>query len=104
MSAADGYPGGEPEHRIGQAAVSRASSLDLSSLELTEASASIGQLTSLTHLDLSYNRLMALPDSIGQLTNLTHLDLFFNDMAALPDSIEQLTSLTELRLPGVHRT
>lgn len=47
----------DAERRIAEAAKTRATSLDLYDMQLTELPASAGNLTSLTTLDLEHNRL-----------------------------------------------
>lgn len=111
----------EAEHRIQEAAASKATSvnlarlgltslpeclgqltqiqlLDLSCNLLTEIPEWLGQLTRIQVLDISYNRLEMLPESIGYLTQIWRLDLSNNKLKALPDSINQLTQLWRLDL------
>ncbi len=64
MSAVEGCPAGEAEHRISQAAGNKTRVLDLSGLELTAVPDSIGQLTSLTILDLGDNPLSSPPPEV----------------------------------------
>ena len=72
--------------------------LDVNRNRLTTLPESIGQLTQLQELHLAYNLLTELPESIGQLTQLRHLDLSGNELTTLPESIGQLTQLQELGL------
>ena len=71
------------EKRIEDARKSKAHSLDLSGLVLTELPASIGQLTQLQRLNVSQNRLTSLPEAIGQLVQLQMLDVSKNELIAL---------------------
>jgi internalin A len=84
------------EERIEAARKSKASSLDLDGLGLTELPESLGQLTQLHYLFVSHNQLTALPESLGQLTLLQHLFAWGNRLTALPESLGQLTQLQQL--------
>ncbi len=101
--------------------ISTITRLDLSSRDLTELPAEIGQLTQLRILNLHNNLLKSLPPEIIQLEqlrglglrnnrfatltpeiarsqNLTSLDLSFNRLASLPPAVGDLTHLLELFL------
>jgi internalin A len=88
------------ETRIRMAAESEALELDLSNLQLSYLTDSIGQLSRLRMLDLSGNQLRVLPDFIGQLSQLHRLYLSGNQLSALPDFIGQLSQLETLVLNG----
>ncbi|NEQ51880.1 MAG: GTP-binding protein [Leptolyngbya sp. SIO3F4] len=83
---------------IEKAVEGKATKLDLSSSDLTELPAEIGQLTNLLELDLRDNQLSSLPIEIGQLTNLSVLNLSANQLSNLLAEIAQLTNLLELDL------
>lgn len=76
----------------------RATTLDLSSNNLTSLGDSFCQLTHLTKLDLSKNQIEALPEEFGKLKNLRHLDLYNNKIENLPLSFGNLTNLKYLDL------
>ena len=84
--------------RIEEARKSKATSLDVHGLGLTELPASIGQLPQLLRLHISDNQLEALPETISELTQLQILDASRNRLEALPDSIGELTQLNRLDL------
>ena len=88
------------EQKIAEALQSRATSLSLSTMQLTELPESIGQLTQLTELNLSGNQLTTLPDSLGQLTGLVELNLSDNQISDLPSSFKNLIFLKTLRFSG----
>ncbi len=88
----------EAEKKIEDARRSRAITLNLSSMKLTELPESLRQLMQLQWLDLSNNQLTALPESLGQLTQLQSLNLSDNRLTALPESLGQLTQLQSLGL------
>ncbi|MGX9728387.1 MAG: COR domain-containing protein [Candidatus Electronema sp. VV] len=83
---------------IRKAKAEGATSLDLSSNNLTALPSEICQLTSLTELDLSRNNLTSLPLKICQLTNLIEISLSYNQLTVLPSEICQLKNLTYLDL------
>jgi internalin A len=84
--------------RIGKARETRATSIDLSGLNLAAVPDSLARLAKLQALYLSNNRLTAIPDSLARLTNLRFLHLSNNQLTALPDSLQGLTKLTHLFL------
>ena len=83
---------------IEKAAKLKATSLNLSSYQLTTLPAEIGELTNLTKLELAGNELSSLPAEIGKLTKLTSLNLNATKLSSLPAEIGKLTNLTEINL------
>jgi len=75
-----------------------ATTLDLSSMKLTQLPESIVSLTHLERLYLYNNQLTALPESIISLTHLERLYLYNNQLTILPESIASLTQLQRLDL------
>ena len=73
-------------------------SLDLSSLGLTEVPPEIWQFAVLQRLYLSQNQLTTLPPEIGRLANLQVLNLYSNQLTSVPPEIGQLTNLQVLDL------
>jgi internalin A len=84
--------------RIEEAEADGATSLDLSSLGLTELPPEIGNLTNLQHLFLNFNQLMSLPSEIGNLSNLQSLNLENNKLTSLSPEIGNLSNLYALFL------
>ncbi|XP_043940928.1 leucine-rich repeat-containing protein 59 [Protopterus annectens] len=80
------------------AALSKATSLDLSCNSLTSLSPDFCTLTHLVKLDLSKNQLQQLPQDFGHLVNLQHLDLLSNKLVMLPVSFADLKNLKWLDL------
>jgi internalin A len=87
----------EAEHRILAAKYSNASSLDLSSLNLTAIPETVCQLVNLKELSLINNSIVAIPEALGQLANLQHLLLFHNEIKAM-QTVCQLSNLRTLDL------
>lgn len=83
---------------IEEALRSEATSLDLSSMGLTEVPGRLLELGSLRDLNLSRNKLTELPASIGRLSELRVLDLSHNQITATPWSLVDLLQLEELHL------
>ncbi|MBA3805221.1 MAG: TIR domain-containing protein [Acidobacteria bacterium] len=88
------------EARIQEARKNRATSLDLSNLDLTELPKSVTQLSQLGMLYLDRNQLTMLPESVLQLSKLWELSLSNNQLKMLPESVAQLSQLTTLYLDG----
>ncbi len=72
--------------------------LNLYNNQLISLSAEIGQLINLKSLDLNNNQLISLSAEIGQLINLKSLDLNNNQLISLSTEIGQLINLTWLNL------
>ncbi|HZM80337.1 MAG TPA: leucine-rich repeat domain-containing protein [Candidatus Limnocylindrales bacterium] len=84
--------------RITEARRTRAKTLDLSGLGLTEVPSELSSLTQLARLNLGHNQLTAFPAELSSLTQLTELNLGHNQLTALPAELSSLTQLTELNL------
>lgn len=80
------------------AALTKATTLDLSCNKLTVLPDNFCTLTRFVKLDLSKNALSSLPENFGELTNLRHLDLLGNKLQKLPISFANLESLKWLDL------
>lgn len=76
--------------------VTNGTSLDLSSLSLSELPENISSLIDLEELNCSNNKLLNLPESIGELINLKVLNISNNMISVLPQSMRKLKSLTDL--------
>ena len=79
---------------------SNATTLDLSSKELTSLPPEIFELKNLTKLYLSSNQLTSLPPEISELKNLTTLYIPRNKLKNLPPEIFELKNLTTLSVSG----
>lgn len=67
-----------------QAALPRATKIDLSSNQLTSLPPNFAQnLSSITHLELGSNKIKELPQNFFKLRNLKHLDLYNNQVRML---------------------
>jgi internalin A len=86
------------EARIQKALKNRETSLDLSSLGLTELPESLAQLSQLKKLYLYNNQFTSLPESLARLSQLQALNLDDNKLTALPESVAQLSQLQALSL------
>ena len=86
------------EERIENALVIGATTLDLSSLNLTSLPPELGDLSNIVGLYLSKNQLKSLPPELGQLSNLTRLYLDQNQLTSLPPELGQLSKLSRLYL------
>ena len=84
------------EERIEAARESKATSLNLFGLGLTELPPSLWQLTGLKTLRVDCNQLTELPDALGSLTQLERLEADDNQLAVLPEALGSLTQLREL--------
>lgn len=82
--------------RLGRLSALR--SLNVSHAGLTDLSAELFTLTSLTSLTMRANKLTSLPAGLGNLTALTDLDLSCNNVSVLPDAMWKLTGLTRLHI------
>ena len=88
----------EAQGRIQLCMESRAKTLDLSDIGLTEIPDEIKNLTHLRSINLSENRLTELPDFIGSCTSLKNLDVSYNRLSSLPESIGKLCYLENLNV------
>uniref|UniRef100_A0A914UND1 B3/B4 tRNA-binding domain-containing protein n=1 Tax=Plectus sambesii TaxID=2011161 RepID=A0A914UND1_9BILA len=70
--------------------------LEITHLQLTSLTDSVGRLTNLARLVLHSNKLQSLPAEIGQLTNLKFFDVSHNQLSALPAEMARLEALTSL--------
>ncbi|XP_075025780.1 leucine-rich repeat-containing protein 59 isoform X2 [Calonectris borealis] len=83
---------------LNEAALPKATILDLSCNNLISLPSDFCSLMHLVKLDLSKNRLQQLPLDFGRLVNLQHLDLLNNRLVTLPVSFAQLKNLKWLDL------
>ncbi len=90
----------EAEALIQQALNVRATTLDLSKMDLDSVPPSIGTLTDLTELDLSQSGLTEVPRELANLTNLSVLHLDSNELTKIPKELGRLVNLTTLYLYG----
>lgn len=72
--------------------------LNLSSEDVLELPALIGNLTSLRYLNLNHTHIMKLPDSIGDLANLYEIRVVNVPIQTLPESFGNLTNLSILKI------
>lgn len=64
--------------------------------DLTDLSARVGTIASLTALSLASNNLVKLPDAICDLVNLTSLNVLRNKLTELPAKVGDLVNLVEI--------
>ncbi|MCL4130766.1 UNVERIFIED_CONTAM: hypothetical protein GTU68_001119, partial [Idotea baltica] len=77
-----------------QAAIPKATKIDLSNNELVNVSPSFAKsLSHVTKIDLSSNKLQGLPKNFGSLKQLKHLDLYNNQLTDLPVELSTLQNL-----------
>ncbi len=88
----------EAVKRIERAYAEKATSLDLSHLELEAVPERLCELTSLQLLRLDSNHLTSLPEWLGDLKSLQRLDLDNNHLTSLPERLGELKSLQMLYL------
>jgi internalin A len=88
------------DRRILQAKQSKATSLDLSNLNLRVIPEAVFHLVNLQSLDLHINQITAIPDALRQLVNLRSLHLTDNKITAIPEALGQLANLQMLYLSG----
>jgi C-terminal of Roc, COR, domain/Ras of Complex, Roc, domain of DAPkinase/Leucine rich repeat len=86
----------EAERRIEQAHREGTTTLDLSSMDLTEVPEAIASLTQLSMLNLADNQLTNIPEAVASLTQLRDLFIFSNHLASIPEVIAFLTQLRGL--------
>jgi Holliday junction resolvasome RuvABC ATP-dependent DNA helicase subunit len=88
----------EAQARIQLCMESRAKTLDLSDIGLTEIPDEVKNLSHLRSINLSENRLTELPDFIGSCTSLKNLDVSYNRLSSLPQTIGNLSYLENLNV------
>jgi small GTP-binding protein len=88
----------DADQRLLKAKQSKATSLDLSGLNLTVIPEAVFQLTDLQQLYLNNNQITAVPDAVSQLANLQELNLGSNQIKAIPETLSQLANLQTLSL------
>ncbi|MDD3247590.1 MAG: COR domain-containing protein [Methanosarcina sp.] len=79
---------------------SKATVLDLSSINLTSLPPEVSELKNLTLLFMDNSQLTSLPPEIFELKNLTELYIHNNQLTSLPPEISELKNLTELYISG----
>ena len=92
----------EAEALIQHALSVRATTLDLSKMEMGLVPSSIGSLVDLTELNLSQNGLTEVPKELANLTNLRELHLDNNKVKTIPRELGRIVSLNTLYLYENH--